>query len=280
MSLVELPLHLLVDILQYLPDIQSLVAAKATHSALHYAFKEKCHCILNAIIMNQIPTALLGFAQAAHSSRRKPFSFDHVLDTIEELYLDCESSDYDPLVSKRFGPLNLPKAIEVDRMHRIVGHFTDRIEIEMLERVPEEFNIPECLRRASLSSTERFMIHRALYRFELYCGLFFGDGHGFDDDDKRRSKIKSLTGHSFLGHSAPWVNEQLACIHDYLEMFLSEGAPRHAEMKTDLANTRDRTAFDLVAAHDVEWGANRIEWIYNRADNEWKQALVSTGIDV
>jgi hypothetical protein len=43
-----------------------------------------------------------------------------------------------------------------------------------------------------------------------------------------------------FGPFSPWINEQLACVHDYLEEVLSK-------------------AFEEIAAHNIRWGAKSVD---------------------
>jgi hypothetical protein len=62
---------------------------------------------------------------------------------------------------------------------------------------------------------------------------------------------------SFLWVWPPWVNEQLACVFEYLKVKLSG-------------------FFDEVAAHDVEWGYRRVDWIEPTVAIPHRRFLVST----
>ncbi|TGJ78685.1 hypothetical protein E0Z10_g10076 [Xylaria hypoxylon] len=63
----------------------------------------------------------------------------------------------------------------------------------------------------------------------------------------------------FMSRHPPWVNEQLGCVHDYLENRFSKA-------------TRD------VLYHDIEFGELSIDYISNGPLNFWKQLWISQGI--
>lgn len=69
--------------------------------------------------------------------------------------------------------------------------------------------------KQELSCSERNRLSRNLYRFQIYCHLF-GD---------RESPPLSVVNQrdKYFAHFAPWENEQLACIHDYLFEFVDLG---------------------------------------------------------
>ncbi|CEJ93301.1 hypothetical protein VHEMI08899 [[Torrubiella] hemipterigena] len=256
MSLVSLPAHLRTDILKHLPDAHSLTAARAAHPALHYAFNEHTQDIMESVIRNQIPQELLPFAQAAHDARCKPYSFLHATATLDDLYFHNLPTAPPTLHSREFGALSMPKLIAMGKMHNVVSYFTDRIADMMLDSAVELGLLPRPGGAESLSATERFVIQRALYRYEVFVGLFFGDGKGVGAISQRRDQTKMITRVSFLGHFAPWVNEQLASVYDCLEQILSE-------------------PFREVAEHDVGWGAQRVDWELQGRNNCWLQGLVS-----
>ncbi len=62
----------------------------------------------------------------------------------------------------------------------------------------------------ALSYTEHFRFCRAFYRVELFYTLF-GDG-AFEDSD-----FEVITRPSFFSRLAPWENEQLASVYEYLD---------------------------------------------------------------
>ncbi|KAI1315803.1 hypothetical protein F5Y16DRAFT_197477 [Xylariaceae sp. FL0255] len=63
----------------------------------------------------------------------------------------------------------------------------------------------------------------------------------------------------FFSRHPPWVNEQLGCVHDYIEKRFSEAS-------------RD------VLAHDIEFREFSIDYLSNGPDNGWKQSWISQGL--
>ncbi|KAJ5714845.1 zinc finger domain protein [Penicillium malachiteum] len=87
-------------------------------------------------------------------------------------------------------------------------------------------------------------MERSFYTFEVYCSLFGQSETPLPLDDELETFFKRF---------APWENEQLACVHDFL---VDELEP----------------AFKEVAAHDVKFGDLSIPWAEN--DNSWLQGYV------
>lgn len=65
-----------------------------------------------------------------------------------------------------------------------------------------------------LSPTEYFRVCRAFYRVELLFDLFRSDPETASAGIEKRL---------FLSRHPPWENEQLGCVHDFLEKKLSDG---------------------------------------------------------
>lgn len=64
---------------------------------------------------------------------------------------------------------------------------------------------------------EACRIHRALYRFEIYRNLFC------QSPAKVQSSVYGEQNELFFSHFAPWENEQLGCIHDFLARIVLPG---------------------------------------------------------
>lgn len=75
-------------------------------------------------------------------------------------------------------------------------------------------------------------------------------GDGLDPEDMRREL------ESFFWPWPPWANEQLACVFEYLETVIS-------------------VFFDDVAAHDVEWGWRKVDWVEPSVAIPHRRFLVS-----
>lgn len=118
--------------------------------------------------------------------------------------------------------MTMEKAAGVSKMHKIVNYFTDRVANMMLEAAAKHMLFPRPGGAESLSPTERYVIQRALYRYEIFCGLFYGDKRGCGARSRRRDQVRALSKFCFFGRSPPWVNEQLACVYDCLDRILSE----------------------------------------------------------
>jgi hypothetical protein len=112
-----------------------------------------------------------------------------------------------------------------------------------------------------------------MYRYLLYCNLFRSD------TPLDRGLESPITLYFFQKFS-PWVNEQLACVHDYFERVLSRGEScigytiPEASICLSTNGAYFTAAFDEVAAHDVAWGYQGIVWRTGAEKNEHKQGYV------
>lgn len=141
------------------------------------------------------------------------------------------------------------------RTHTLVDYFAASF---INERLPLSWGHASrrCPGSKQPSRRENTRIKRALYLFQIYCNIVFQHETDFHPDKEIKRFRRSYLYTFFSSPFSPWVNEQLACMHDYLEEVLSE-------------------AFDEVAAHDMEWGKISVDWLAQGKLNEHKQAYVS-----
>ncbi len=106
----------------------------------------------------------------------------------------------------------------LDSMHAMVEWFTRDFARDTLPLVGKELGL-ERPGEMVLSADETFRIHRAMYRFQMYCNLFYKSPPATAQEWWFGLGLRKY----FFGRYSPWVNEQLACIHDYFERVLSRG---------------------------------------------------------
>jgi hypothetical protein len=88
---------------------------------------------------------------------------------------------------------------------------------------------------------------------------------------------------NFFFNFSTWVNEQLACVHDYFDRILSTGglaiwlfrADASAYMPELTLTCDPHTAYDEVAAHDVQWELESVNWMAPCSVNLHRQKYVS-----
>jgi len=221
-----MPLHLLSIMLAQLDSMPSLVSAIFSHSSFYAAFNEDRDRIVRQIITSQISPGILNYAMRTHAaslwepdrcSRRgleqiRDFLFDHPVDTD---FCDTEPQDQ---TFARPGSIDLRLAAALSRTHATVEFFTNDFLRDTLPLVRQELG----LRRRNLTAatkTEVFRIHRAIYRFQLYCDLV---RHPFTREEER-DHLWPILFSNYFSNFSPWVNEQLASVCEYFDRVLSRG---------------------------------------------------------
>ncbi|KAK2808173.1 hypothetical protein FQN50_004914 [Emmonsiellopsis sp. PD_5] len=179
----SLPVELRQAILCELPDIPALQAALEADASLQDAFSDAESHILDSIICHQIPVGLLPEAFALLASSRLDEDVQKILDSY--------------LLRLPSYPIKwtLDEAQTLINTHELVSFFAEEFASSALRISPVASQSP-----APLSINERSRVMGGFYRFELYC--IFTEYPGLED--------------LFLKRFAPWENEQLASIYDYL----------------------------------------------------------------
>ncbi|KAK2804589.1 hypothetical protein FQN51_001790 [Onygenales sp. PD_10] len=186
----SLPVELRQAILCELPDVPALQAALEADASLKDAFFDAESLILESITCHQIPVALHPEAFAVLASSHfgdKTFSADHAQKIVNNYLLRVPSY---PI------KWTLDEARSLNDIHEHISCFAEEFASSALRVYPVP---PKSPKPVSITERSRFM--GAFYRFEFYCNLF-------------RKYPKQ--GVPFVSRFAPWENEQLASIYDYL----------------------------------------------------------------
>jgi hypothetical protein len=248
-SICRLPLHVISIVLGHLDSMQTLGAAILSHSTFNAAFNESPESIVKSILINQIES-LLPYAVLLFDAQSVEYKNDNrVYSFVEELHWIARWSVENAL---QFGHLEPANALQLSKMHTMIQDLADDFVQDTRPEFVRMFRLGTV---RPTSTSEQYRIYRALYRFQLYCTLSFRsypDDH-HPDDELRALRKKWHRG--FFKYFSPWANEQLACVHDFLERALS-------------------VSFDEMAAHDVIWGKLRIDWLSKGRHNPRKQAFV------
>ncbi|ROW13753.1 hypothetical protein VPNG_03497 [Cytospora leucostoma] len=255
----QMPLHLITLVLVELDCIQSLGSAILSHSSVYAAFKEYPKTVIYRILLKQIPRELRSYAIIAHNTSWGGHRSPHELRRYIRHALRCtrglSTDEADLCLWRSLERLHFSPAVasSLSKTHMLVEHFTQRYLADTLPIAARDLfrgweKSPTNARRPS--DDEVYRVRRALYRFQIYCNLVC-----IEHKDKQ---YRNLVRPFFIRWS-PWVNEQLACIHDYLEGVLSQ-------------------AFDEVAAHDILWGASSVDWVSRGRNNTYKQAYLLYGL--
>ncbi|EEQ31278.1 conserved hypothetical protein [Microsporum canis CBS 113480] len=159
--------------------------------------------------------------------------------------------------------LSLSEAVALEDYNRLVNNFARDFARRALSKHPITRVEEKC--PWPVTERESYRILRAFYRFELYWKLFQGTEK--PRGERHRQLTIPLKDHSklFFDRFAPWENEQVACIQDFLLRLIDERECLKERILTTLS-----LVYNDVAAHDVEWGEADIPF------NEGYEAGTST----
>lgn len=207
-SLIEgLSVELVRMILSALPDVKSLQTAVSSCPLFSHAFLEAETAITAQVLLNQIDSSVLPEAIAVfESSRLRPHNTE---DENRHAILDfvAQNLHQRPTLPR---PLSLQNALCLGRLHFYVDWFAGQFAMTASAKRPLTGS------KFIASPQEGHRIERALYRFEIYCNLF-------REFKKLQSVALEEQRPMFFAHFAPWENEQLGCIHDFLVEIVSPG---------------------------------------------------------
>lgn len=229
----RMPLHLLTLILSELDDMHSLGSAIRSHRLLYAAYQDDINTVLKSILRNQIPAGLMRYAVVAYDARYVIRDDKNALDellvrtlarrdrrgiTLQERFLKSRIEN---------NPKAPALAAALSSTHSVVQHFSRRFLADTLPLAPQVFGSARS-GSAEASADEIFRACRALYRFQIYCNVGFRDFDRTGDPDGDPSQrwsdvLRECQKYTHFRAFSPWVNEQLACMHDYLERELSRG---------------------------------------------------------
>lgn len=221
----EMPLHLISLVLSELDSIESLGSAILSHSSMYAAFNEHFNTILFRILSNQIPSILMVYVANTYDATMEEFQSTQKLwnmsdRTSERWDLHADGYLRRELKDHKSGPA---LAASFSKTHVLVERFTDRFMSDTLPRATRDIfgRSPEDTIRPS--DNELFRVRRAFYRFQFYCNIIRVRDNDSDSCGQQNERDRKFRGSIFFLHFPPWVNEQIACIHDYLEGILSKG---------------------------------------------------------
>ncbi|KAG5806140.1 hypothetical protein H9Q74_009496 [Fusarium xylarioides] len=171
--------------------------------------------------------------------------------------------------------LTVGEAVEVVRVNDALSDLRDEFALCSLRKL-HGVNQDEAIEGdQGLSPGENYRISRAFYRFQIHRNLFLDKEEeidlfsSYDDDEDEDSSSDSELKKLFFDRHSPWVNEQLACVYDFLETRLT------GVMLTILSAT---PAYRQVVVNGFQWGDNLTEWLAGKTQSFEEQKCMSLGI--
>ena len=202
----RLPAELLRPILCAIPDILSLRSAALSCRSFYGAICQDENEIVISVLCHELGSDVLPEAIAAHESSllQKPSD-----DSIGEFTAKRLSQRKPDLRS-----WTIRKALPLVKFHAYVRSFATRFKKGYMT---EDLPISHTLISAPPTPAENGRIERSFYRFEIFCNLF---RHIDEASDPLPSEAPQRF---FFPYFAPWENEQLGCVHDFLVREISPG---------------------------------------------------------
>src|SRR5262245_50545613 len=112
--------------------------------------------------------------------------------------------------------MSLGSILEMDRTHEVIHEMVMDFATEAWDLLSQG----KLGLAVALSFKEYTRFCRAFYRVELFYTLFRRQ----EESDLGMDILSEIQ--DFLSRHPPWENEQLACVHDFLEKKLSRGELR------------------------------------------------------
>ncbi|KAF4464336.1 hypothetical protein FALBO_8837 [Fusarium albosuccineum] len=269
-SISSLPLHLVADILGLLDNIQQLPPVLLSHRIFYSALLDTPSLPLD-ILRTQIPENLLPLAVAAYTSQKSIRDLNGI--DAETFLTKCYDQPLQDVGGHQLH-LTLAQALQVGRIDDALSELRDEFTLCSLRRLYGVNHDDPISDDQALSAGEAYRISRALYRFQIYRNLFLDKeedlfpSYDQDEDEDDSSPDKDQKKLFFDRHS-PWVNEQLACVYDYLETRLT------GVMLTILSAT---PAYRQVVVNGFQWGENLTDWLTEKTQLFEEQRCLSLGL--
>ena len=205
-SLLRFPTKLVQVLLVSTPDALTLRALVFSNSVFYRAFISAEKAVLKAVLENEFRPDVLTDALAAHVSTTKfRGELEHVFQPSVPLTVPVSWS--------------LMDSVALSRLCTDVQYLARDYSCSILEQLGH--------RQISLLLSQREIdrVERSFYRFEACSNLLskMSEDISPDSETALSSRYNKMHTDWFLFNSAPWENEQIASIYEYLLAKLSEG---------------------------------------------------------
>ncbi|KAH0424227.1 hypothetical protein CcaCcLH18_11663 [Colletotrichum camelliae] len=235
----DIPCELIASILRSLDDLRSLTPALLSCRHIYSSYKQSPN-IAAAILRQHVTPALLPYAVAASEaySLPRPRDGDTIQGLLNTLYEEPMS------LADRLTSLPITTLMGMSRTHNGILALTTDFANDAWNRLRQaDDSLPATV---SLSTTEQFRFHRAFYRIQMFYGLFAGKS------SNPNTVFEENVNRWFFSKHPLWENEQLGCIHDFLEARLA------------------KASIDVLA-HDVNFGEFSVDYLTAGEENIYRQ---------
>ena len=195
----ELPIDLKIETLNFIDEFSDLYNFIRTGHSIYDAFNASRLLILKSTMKRAIGKGLLRDALALHSSQNLLTRDEYAISRFLERWQPGRPCEYPSPGTDQFNLL---------ARHHTLIEFLTRDLFSMMTlggkgSGPTLLYPAECIR-----------IHRAFYRFQLYCRVFTRDCYPTVDYDDLPEPVD--VRELFINKYAHWEIEELTCIHHYL----------------------------------------------------------------
>lgn len=232
-GITKLSCELVASILRSFDDISFLPPTLLTCRQFYAAFKEYPN-ILIEIMRQQVTSDLLPYSVAVVEASRLPHPRTSV--GIQTL-LDTLYDDPAQLVA-RLQMMTLSDMLRMGRTHDVIHDLATDFAADAWDLLSHGDS--GVSGKLVLSPKEYFRFCRAFYRVELFCTLFRGEGIA------RPTAVDKSEIRGYLSRHPPWENEQICCVHDFLEKRLSTGRPQSLWMAISLTHMQPPWMLSLM----------------------------------
>lgn len=216
-TLTSLPVEIQEIILSQLDSFRTLEYIAVTCRTFKDLVLYHPQGIIDRILESVIPDEVFPEAITFFEASRLPTTNAEIVQELLGRYFTSLKGNMGP--RPRF---SLSEATALEKYHQLIQRFTQIFISTALSKHPitgDEVKPPWLV-----TKREQYRIQRALYRFELYWKLF--KRLEKKDRSQRHPQLAiTLQHHSklYFDHFAPWENEQIICIQDFLLRIVDEG---------------------------------------------------------
>ncbi|KAH7173541.1 uncharacterized protein B0J16DRAFT_350365 [Fusarium flagelliforme] len=274
-SILSLPLHLVADVLRLLDGIHQLPPILFSHRIFYSALLDTPSLPLD-ILRTQIPKNLFFLAIATHRSQKSVGDSSGM--GVQGFRKKCCTDSPDDIGGNQL-IIPVGNALQIAHIHDVVLQLRDEFTLRSLRKL-HGLSKDDCIPYdQELSLGESYRVARAFYRFQIYTNLFaesqedpdlfaWYESDGEETTDEAEEDIPSPLKdqkYLFFDQHQPCVNEQLACVYNFLETRITGAMLTISSVAPTFVN-------------DIHGGGNLTEWLDERSQLFEEQRCLSIGL--
>lgn len=207
-GILELPCELVASVFRQLNDVQHILPMRLACRHFNDSFMQHTSLQLE-MLRREIQPDLIPHAVASllclQGATSRPEWFERFKSFFDDLY-------HDPArLEAQLQALSFAELAKLSQRHRIIVRLAKMFAAAAWAKMEKQDPL-------DLSIAEEVRFCRAFYRFELLCSYLLAHEAGTS-----ATVVMNLAKSQILSRNSPWANEQIGCIHDFLEIALLEG---------------------------------------------------------